>query len=312
MSRLAALVLAAFAVSAIACGPGRKRPELFYRPQGTQVEIYREDPISLGINVYPRPPEPVAGAVIFIHGGGWSMPGTDMPLFSDWEEPLREARLQAFSIEHRTAPEFRGKDIVEDCIQAIRYVHENSVRFRIPPEKIALIGFSSGGHLAVMSAISLTRRDPSLPGRQASYLKAVAAFYAPLDLKDLAGAGSPSIKLLLNNYMPVNPGSELRERSMAQLETDSFMRRALADISPAENVHPYMPPILLLHGDRDTLVPMAQSMNFQQRSYMAGSQSVAFVPVAGAEHNFNQSRRPQIRAFEQAAIQFILQNLQGP
>jgi acetyl esterase/lipase len=294
-----------------ACGQTRKKPELFYRPPGTRVEIYREDPVSLGINVYPRPAEPV-GSVIFIHGGGWSMPGTDMPLFQDWEEPLQAARLQAFSIEHRTAPEYRGKDIVEDCIRAIRYVHENADRFRIPPDRIAVIGFSSGGHLAVMSAISLTRRDPSVPRRQASYLKAVAAFYAPLDLNQLAASGTPSLKLLLNNYLPLNPVSETRERSFSQIESDAFMRRALADISPAENVHPYMPPIALFHGDRDTLVPMSQSVNFQQRAFLSGSPSVVFVPVAGAEHNFNQSRRPQIRAIEQAAVQFILRNLQSP
>ncbi len=305
------LICALFAVILCSCGQTR-RPELFYRPQGTQIEIYREDPVSLGINVYPRPAEPVAGSVIFIHGGGWSMPGTDMPLFQDWEDSLREARLQAFSIEHRTAPQYRGKDIVEDCIRAIRYVHENAERFRIPPDKIAVIGFSSGGHLAVMSAISLTRRDPSLPRRQASYLKAVAAFYAPLDLNELAATGTPPLKQLLNNYLPLNPTSELKERSLAQLESDSFMRRALADISPAENVHPYMPPIALFHGDKDTLVPMTQSINFQQRAYLSGSQSVVFVPVPGAEHNFNQSRRPQIRAMEQAAIQFILRNLQAP
>lgn len=299
-------------LAAILCSCGQtRRPELFYRPQGTQIEIYREEPVSLGINIYPRPADPV-GSVIFIHGGGWSMPGTDMPLFSDWEEPLQKARLQAFSIEHRTAPQYRGKDIVEDCIRAIRYVHENAERFRIPPDKIAVIGFSSGGHLAVMSAIALTRRDPSLPRRQASYLKAVAAFYAPLDLGELASNGTPQLKQLLNNYLPLNPASELKERSLAQLESDSFMRRALADISPADNVHPYMPPIALFHGDKDTLVPVSQSINFQQRAFLSGSQSVIFVPVSGAEHNFNQSRRPLVRTMEQAAIQFILQNLQAP
>ena len=124
---LNARVLSIFLAVTCACGPARKKPELFYRPAGTQIEIYREDPVSLGINVYPRPKEPVTGSVIFIHGGGWSMPGTDMPLFQDWEEPLQEAHLQAFSIEHRTAPESRGKDIVEDCIQAIQYVHDLSL-----------------------------------------------------------------------------------------------------------------------------------------------------------------------------------------
>lgn len=288
-----------------------RRPELFYRPPGTEVEIYRKEPVPLGINVYPGPRDAV-GSVIFIHGGGWSMPGTDMPLFQDWEKPLQDAKLRAFSIEHRTAPDYRGKDIVEDCIQAIRFVHENAGRFKIPPDRIALIGFSSGGHLAVMSAISLTRRSPDLPLRQAPYIKAVAAFYAPLDIQQLSGSGTPAIKQLLANYLPDNSGQQLRDRSMQQLETDTFKRRALLDVSPSENVHPYMPPIVLFHGDQDSLIPIAQSMNFQQRAYLAGSANVFFIPVPGADHNFNQSRRPQIRAVEQSALRFIVERLQSP
>ncbi len=309
------------AISGCFTGHPRRQMQLFYRPEGTKVEIYREEPVSLGINIYPPPAEPARGAVIFIHGGGWRMPGTDMPLFEDWEGPLKDAGLQAFSIEHRTAPEYRGHDLVEDCIQAVTYVHQNAARFKIPADKIALIGFSSGGHLSVMTALSLTRQDPNLPIRNAPYLKAVVAFYAPLDLETLAIQGSPEIKSILAGFLPLrNPGedkdaSEDRQARMrtltdpAALAADSFLRRSLFDLSPIQNVHNAMPPTLLIHGDSDTLVPISQSVLFYQRAAVIGA-NIGFIGVPGAEHNFQQSRKPYARQSEATAIQFIAQHLQ--
>ncbi|MCE9596641.1 MAG: alpha/beta hydrolase [Spirochaetia bacterium] len=308
--RSAALLLLLFSLD---CFSRRRSPppELFYRPPGTQVEIYKDDPVSLGINVYPAPPIPAKGAVLFIHGGGWRMPGTDMPLFADWEQPLRDAGLRAFSIEHRVAPEYRGKELVEDCIDAVEYIHRNAERYKIPADKIALIGFSSGGHLSVMSALALTRRNPDLPVLNASYLKAVVAFYAPLDLPALVQNGSPEIKAVLAGYVPRN--RSVRDRSMDmnfQLPVlDSFLLRALSDISPMDNIHPGMPPTLLIHGDQDTLVPVMQSMAFYSRAVQTGS-PVLLVTVPGAAHNFNQSRQYFARRAEQTAIDFIVSKLQ--
>lgn len=318
MTNKKSIILLTLAIASCFSAKPRKQMQLFYRPPGTTVEIYREEPVSLGINVYPPPPGPIRGAVIFVHGGGWMMPGTDLPLFEDWEQPLKDAGLQAFSIEHRTAPEYRGRELVEDCAQAVRYVHQNAARFKIPEDKIALIGFSSGGHLSVMTALTLTKQDPALGVRQASYLKAVVSFYAPLDLEELAKTGGPEIRTILANYLPIkNPGEEgdeskqraMRMRSMADFSQDSFLKRTLYDISPIENIHPAMAPTFLIHGDSDSLIPMMQSVQFYRRAYAAGA-SVAFLGVPGAEHNFQQSRKPYARQAEAAAIQFILQHLQ--
>jgi len=306
----AVFIFVLFVVATCITTKPRKQFELFYRPPGTVVETYKTDPVALGINVYPAPKRPV-GAVIFVHGGGWQMSGTDMPLFDDWEQPLDEAGIRAFSIEHRTAPEYRGRELVQDCIDAVNYVHANAARFKIPPEKIALIGFSSGGHLSVMSAIAMTRYDPNLPLQNASYLKAVVAFYAPLDLRSLVQSGSPEIKTILADYLPLSPDATgARDRNLLQQPTlDPFLQRALYDISPADNIHPYMPPTLLIHGDHDMLVPIWQSVAFYQRALQTGA-PVAFIGVPGADHNFNQSRRDFARNAERTAIQFILSKLQ--
>lgn len=290
----------------------RPPPELFYRPAGTLVETYKDDPVPLGINVYPAPTVPIRGAVLFIHGGGWRMPGTDMPLFADWEQPLRDAGLRAFSIEHRVAPEYRGKELVQDCIDAVEYIHKNAARYNIPAEKIALLGFSSGGHLSVMSALALTRKNPDLPVRNASYLKAVVAFYAPLDLPALVQHGSPEIKAVLAGYLPRNRG--VRDRSadldFTQMPTmDSFLQRALSDISPMDNIHPAMPPTLLIHGDQDALVPAMQSLAFYNRAVQAGAPAL-MITIPGAAHNFNQSRQLFARRAEQTAIDFIVSKMQ--
>ncbi|MDH5654914.1 MAG: alpha/beta hydrolase, partial [Spirochaetia bacterium] len=97
---------------------------LFYKPFGTTQEIYKKNS-DIHITVYPY--EGFAkGSVIFIHGGGWQMGGSDLPFYGDWEILLKKAGLRAFSIEHRTAPHYRGKEIIQDCMDAVRYINQNA------------------------------------------------------------------------------------------------------------------------------------------------------------------------------------------
>ena len=65
----------------------------------------------------------------------------------------RAAGFGAFFWHHRKV--FRGKqhpDMLDDAQQAIRYVKEHSEEFKIDPNRLGIMGFSAGGHLAMMTA----------------------------------------------------------------------------------------------------------------------------------------------------------------
>jgi len=272
---------------------------ILYRPRETVVEFYKTNP-PLQINVYPGPRKAV-GAVIMIHGGGWMMGGPDIPLYQDWESRFNDADLRVFSIEHRLAPGARGRDQVEDCVDAVHFIQANAQKYGFPADKISLMGFSSGGHLAVMTGLILSRR----PLRRPSPIRSVISFYAPLDPAWLLTHGDDNVKHLLLQYLPPVDFPEGTEED----QKENFLRRALMDISPIDNLHLYAPPLFIIHGESDSLIPYTQGSVFAQRAMELGLKNVVFLPVPGAEHNFNASRNRRIREVEQKAIDFAAQSM---
>ncbi len=267
---------------------------VIYKPEGLITETYKTDPVPLQMRVYPFDGE-AAGAVIFIHGGGWAVGGPDVPLYQDWEKPLRAAGLRAFSIEHRLAPGARGVDLIQDCVAAVRYVNENASRFRIPKGHIHLVGFSSGGHLAAMTGILVSR-----PGGR-PLVRSVTAFYAPLDLASLYMGGGLEIRKILEDYLPEYPSEPKDDLA----SWSRFYSRAIHEVSPLENLHANVPDFFLIHGEADQLVPVSQTQTFAARLGEIRHGAATVELPRNGEHNFNISRGRWAREIEKRVIQFI-------
>lgn len=286
--------------------------QLFYRPPGTFTETYRRAPGPLELVVYPQARTTSAGmargGVIFIHGGGWSVAGAGVPTFSDWDEPLREAGLRAFALEHRVPPQYRGRDQIEDCVAAVNYVSENAARFGIPADRLALVGFSSGGHLAVMTALSMSRPRPGVRSLE-SPLRSVVSFYAPLDPQSLLNdSGDPEVRRLLVNYLPRFDAETVSAAEATELRRN-FYRRALNDVSPVQHLHRYAPPMLLIHGVQDELVPVEQSRALYAAAVQVRPDLAILREVPRGDHHFIRSRRSWARDVEREAIRFMLERM---
>lgn len=292
------------------CIGTEERFEFVHRPPGTTELVYTKDPVPLKLLAYPTGGESPAGAVIFIHGGGWAIGGADMPLFQDWIEPLNERRLMSFSVEHRTSPAYRGIDPLIDCLKAFRYVRDHAAEFGIPSDRIAMIGFSSGGHMAVMTGLTVT--DPRLLGKKekevkltwkdARAMKAIVSFYAPMEPWELYETGSPEMKKLLKNYLPVVQGETEEEKK-------KFIAESIRQISPSSNLHRYAPPMLLVHGHKDRLVPPIQSISFFWKTKRIGNRGSKLLLVERGDHNFNMSRNQWARDAEIQALDFIAERM---
>ena len=259
---------------------------LLYRPQGMRVETFRSDP-PLTITIYPGNRDHYDGAVIFLHGGGWTMGGSEVPLFQDWAPLLERARLRGVGLEHRVAPAFRGMDLVSDCMDGVRYVEANAERLHFPSDRIGLVGFSSGGHLAVMAALELSRleRGP---------LRAVVSYYAPLNFELLLLQRNPAMLAYLKGFLP--------EEYSASPDS---LAAAMEELTPIRRLHAGAPPILLVHGLSDELVPPEQSASFTLAANKLRDGMAEFVPVENGRHNFNQSRSQWARQVDEAAVAFL-------
>ena len=185
--------------------------------------------------------------VLIVHGGGWMTGDREkdiVPVFASVA-----TNFTWFTIFYRLAPTNHWPACYEDVQTAIRWVKKHGGEFKGDPNRIALLGYSAGGHLVTLAG---TRAEGD------TRVQAIAAFAPPTDLvsdNERRGGLSTSMKALFN-YDSTNI-------------TDS-VRAVLKENSPLTYVKPGLPPFLIIQGSADRTVPAEQSLAFQKALKTAG------------------------------------------
>ncbi|HEY4953407.1 MAG TPA: alpha/beta hydrolase [Gemmatimonadaceae bacterium] len=205
------------------------------------------DETSYGTTLY-RPlttstPLPV---VIMIHGGSWSG-GTrnDLPGLNRY---LAARGYAVATISYRFAPLYPHPAASQDVHAAIEFLKTNAGRLELDASRIALIGRSAGGQLALLAAY--TEHD--------SAIKGVVGFYAPSD--QLFGYEHPTNPRVLNST------TTLEEFLAGSPKTAP---EAYMSSSPINFIGPSTVPTLLIHGAQDELVYAEQSERLDARLALA-------------------------------------------
>ena len=217
--------------------------------------------LALLMDVY-YPENPNGYGVIFISGSGWhaTQEYNAEPLKQGSQARLYGPRLTAagytvFSISHRAAPRFRYPAPVEDAQRAVRFVRHNAGQFHVRADRIGAVGGSSGGHLVeslgVLDGAGI-KDDPDPVNRESAKVQCVVARAAPADLA----------RMRVAEFMGMNPPGP-KDRNTVE---DRVYREA----SPIHHVSPSSAPILLMHGDADTTVPIEQSEMMEKALRAAG------------------------------------------
>ena len=256
-------------------------PPLMLWPRGVRhrrgIEFARYGRKSLQLDVYlparPRGDE-LHPAVIQVHGGGWvagSRREQGIPLLNH----LAKHDWVGFNVDYRLSPRETFPEHIIDVKRAIAWVRGHAAEFGADPRFICITGGSAGGHLCALAA--LTANDPSFqPGFEEVDTSVAAAvpFYGVYDLTDEQHVYYTELReWVLERYV-----------FKALIDDDPERFRAA---SPTHRVHPQAPPFLVIHGDRDTLVPVEDARRFV-RELRATSESPAFyAELAGAEHAFD-------------------------
>ena len=230
-----------------------------------------------------QPEEANGAAVMYMVSGGW---------FSRWQPPERRQRafqhlldagFTMVAVHHGSAPRFKVPDAVADVRRAARHVRANAARYGIDPERLGVQGGSAGGHLSLMLGLASDPGDPTAEQpvlRESNRVQAVVAYFPPVDLRDVAGP---------NERFPA-------------LDFDPTLA---ADISPIAFVSADDPPVLLIHGDADELVPISNSERMHA-ALTAANVANEMVVIEGAAHGF---RGPDAERARQESVTFFTAHL---
>jgi acetyl esterase/lipase len=240
----------------------------------------------------PRTGGPFPGLVT-IPGGGWewiAQPDSMHIL----QEMLAEHGFAAAQVIYRLAPRDKYPAQIEDCKAAVRWLRANAAKYRIDPERIGALGFSSGAQLA--SLLGVTNPGDGLEGdsghpEQSSRVDAVVDFFGPSDFT------LPSWRQRYDNrLMPSVLGTTFAEHP-----------ERYEKASPVHYVRPGAAPHLIFHGTADTIVPIEHSRVLAARLKAAGA-SVRLVEMPGLGHGA-WPRRLFNPCLEEA-VQFLQEHLQ--
>ncbi len=197
---------------------------------------------TLKLNIYqPKNIEKPRPVLIFIHGGGWRK-GNKEDYLLYLIEFAKRGYITA-SISYRLTGEALYPAAVEDVKCAVRWIRSHANDYLIDPDKIAVIGGSAGGHLAMM--IGYSSDVPELDGlcntdSVSSHVQAVVNLYGPTDLTtEYARTHKTTINFFGQSYEAIP--------------------HIYKQGSPGSHITADDPPTLIFHGTIDELVPVSQS-----------------------------------------------------
>ena len=249
-------------------------PVLKLLPEGTRVIeniSYAQDTLQKHLlDIYlPKQAIDKMPILVLIHGGGWVVNDkyADIGYMGNTVSAILQQGIAVVSIDYRFATQARFPAQIQDCYQAISFVVKKAAQFQLDPSRIAIMGFSAGGHLASLVGLANNHGLPSfyVDGIAKPFeIKAVVDYYGPSELTSLASSEDPKApEALLIGASPIS-------------------RPDLAKIaSPVSYVDKNDPPFLIFHGEKDQIVTNRQSKLLSSWLRVAGvKQELIIVPDA--------------------------------
>lgn len=246
----------------------------------------RRRPLHLCIMV-PNEPPAIPGrervcrklpVVVHLSGGGFELYEHmgSIPNLT-W---LCDAGYVVVDVEYRKSSESRFPGAVEDVKTAIRFLKTYAAHFDIDPDRIATLGYSAGGYLSAFTAITGEAEEFDVGEHQSedSTVAAAVDFYGPIDFAKLDE--DDTVGSFMKHSSERSPESKFLGAPLPEIPEQC------AKANPLSYVHANVPPMLILHGDRDGDVPMRQSERLYEALTAAGAEAELII-VDGAGHGTN-------------------------
>lgn len=259
-----------------------------FRP--LRLDLYRQKKAST-----PRP------LVVYVHGGGWQGGHTrHSGAFENWPGVLAGLAAKGYvvvSLEYRLSGEAPFPAAFDDVKTAVRWLRSRADKYGIDPARAVIWGGSAGGHLAALTATSCGDEGASGKTMPSTCVQGVVAWYGIFDM-----ASTLQAELARDANAPAAANRFL---GCAKGACDS---RLVTMASPILHVDAKDPPALLIHGRRDAVVAVDQSVRFHEALRAKGVSSTLKI-IEGVDHSFigatpDQTRSASIEALS-ATFDFI-------
>lgn len=198
-----------------------------------------------------KPVRPNGAAVLFMVSGGWvstwarpdAVVRIEKPESLNLFEKIVDRGYTLILVRHGSSPYFKVPDAVADVKLAIRHIRAHATDFGIDPARIGVCGGSAGGHLSlILGSMGDDGSDKvdAENGHVSSRVQAVVAYFPPTDIREYV------------NHKTLS----------RQFPAIVFPDDQADDVSPLLAVTADDAPTLLIHGDKDELVPISHSQRF--------------------------------------------------
>ncbi len=240
--------------------------------------IYQKfEGVALTMDVF-KPENPNGAAIVKIVSGGWK--SSHARLRPQFAKPYIDNGYTVFAVVHGSQPRYQVREIMDFMHRAVRFIRVNADRWEIDPDRIGVTGSSAGGHLSLILATKGGPGDPQAKDpvdRASSAVQCAAVFYPPTDYRNWAEPGD----------MAVGIGKQERWKPAFGPEADTAEgREALGRaMSSIYHVSEDTPPVFIIHGDSDPVVPLFQAESFQKVAHGKGV-TVEIMVKEGAAHGW--------------------------
>lgn len=247
------------------------------------------------LDVYLPPAGAFAGllpAVLLIHGGGWYLCDKADERERTIGETLAGQGYVVFSINYllnqwtedaatgeRKLQRLAWPQNFYDCKSALRFIRAEAERFGVDPQRIATMGGSAGGHLAMLVGASARQDDLNRGG--------------------LYTEQSNEVSCILNLYGDY----DIRGRRVSPFAGADAATTAANEVaaSPITYMNAQTPPVFITHGSADTIIPVERSRLLAEHLRGLGV-DYWYVEIGGAPHTYNlqpeqMDLRPVVFAF---------------
>ncbi len=233
------------------------RPFVTERNQVLHMDVFRPEGLD-----QPTP------AVVLVHGGFWVF--GDRWYVHDWAADLAQHGYVAVSIDYRLLPDGgRYPAPVTDVLAAVSHLRDHAAELSVDPDRIALFGVSAGAHLVLLAGMAddVSLFDPNQPAGESARIRAIVEIYGPTDFTLSPTNASPWQDDLVSDFL-----------GGRQDEVPERWREA----SPVSYARADGPPVFVLHGTIDDIVPVTQAHLLRDALEAAGQVHEYFeVPDVG-------------------------------
>lgn len=248
-------------------------------------------------------PEKKMPVMLFIHGGGWGAGDKFKILgapFLGTLNALLDNGIACATIEYRLTRlgKSTAYDCVVDCKDAARFLLKIADEYSLDASRMGVWGDSAGGHLCLMTGLADNNRfpgDETLKKFNPVFL-CVASYYpltSFINPEFLKGSNFDKPE----RFIPLLGGLASEKQELAKL------------LSPVEWIGKNSPPVLLLHGEQDKVLPIQQSIYLEEVGKAKGA-NIQLLRVKNADHSFNgENPVPSMEEINKIAAQFMIEKL---